>query len=133
MAQVSEEYQGASEAVVVSTHSPAVVGISGHVGAVARGIEERAQPRVRSRLVHRCPRDAAGLRLRLLVDLAVLCITTSAAVFAVGPIHIFAAQRWLGLIFPVLVLVILHAGRSPEQRLDHSLLDTTAHVTGAVS
>src|SRR2546423_3575194 len=72
-------------------------------------------------------------RLRFLVDVVVLYLASSAAMFAdssvlhVGTNHILAAG------FPLLVIVILYARRGPDERLYGSLLDTATHVLGVVS
>jgi len=72
-------------------------------------------------------------RLRFLVDVVVLYLASSAAVFAdssvlhAGKNHILAAG------FPLLVIVILYARRGPDERMYGSLLDTATHVLGVVS
>jgi len=72
-------------------------------------------------------------RLRLLVDIVVLYMASSAALFADPTISGAAANRWIAAIFPLLVLAFMHAGRRREDRLGGSLLDSTTHVLGAVS
>ena len=72
-------------------------------------------------------------KLRLLVDVVVLYVASSAALFADPTISGVAANRWLAAIFPLLVLAFLHAGKGREDRLGGSLLDATTHVLGAVS
>ena len=72
-------------------------------------------------------------KLRLLVDVVVLYLASSAALFADPAISGAVANRWLAAIFPLLVLAFLHAGKGREDRLGGSLLDATTHVLGAVS
>jgi exopolysaccharide biosynthesis polyprenyl glycosylphosphotransferase len=68
----------------------------------------------------------------LLVDVVVLYLASSAALFA-APALGDTASRWLAAAFPLLTLVILRARRSPDDRLHGSLLDTAAYVLGVVS
>jgi exopolysaccharide biosynthesis polyprenyl glycosylphosphotransferase len=71
-------------------------------------------------------------RVCLLLDIVVLYLASSAALFA-APALGDPASRWLAAVFPLLTLVILRARRSPDERLNASLLDTGAYVLGAVS
>jgi exopolysaccharide biosynthesis polyprenyl glycosylphosphotransferase len=72
-------------------------------------------------------------RLRLLVDIVVLYLASSAALFADPAITASAASRWLAAIFPLIVLGFLYASNGKEDRLTGSLVDTTTHVLGIVS
>ena len=60
-------------------------------------------------------------QLRLLVDLVTLYLASSAALFA-APITNDATNRWLAACFPLLTLSILRASRSPDDRLNGSLV-----------
>ncbi len=71
-------------------------------------------------------------RLRFTVDATVLYLAAVAALLA-SPRRDLTAGRWLILVFPILVLVIIHARRGPDERLRASRLDTAAHVLGVVS
>lgn len=71
-------------------------------------------------------------RVCLLLDVVVLYLASSAALFA-APALGDPASRWLAAAFPLLTLVILRARRSPDERLNGSLLDTGAYVLGVVS
>jgi hypothetical protein len=71
--------------------------------------------------------------LRLLADVVVLYMASSAALFADASIRASVANRWLAVLFPMLVLMILHARRSPDGRFCGSLGDSSGHVFGAVS
>jgi exopolysaccharide biosynthesis polyprenyl glycosylphosphotransferase len=71
-------------------------------------------------------------RLRLLVDVVVLYLASSAALFA-APVGGDGANRWLAAAFPLATLAILYARRGPDERLYASTLDTGAHVLGVVS
>jgi exopolysaccharide biosynthesis polyprenyl glycosylphosphotransferase len=78
--------------------------------------------------------DASGWsRLRLLVDIVVLYLATSAALFASTPVRIQHGERWLAAMFPILVIGILYARRSPDDRLTGSRLETLGNVIGVVS
>jgi exopolysaccharide biosynthesis polyprenyl glycosylphosphotransferase len=72
-------------------------------------------------------------RLRFLVDVVVLYLASSAALFAAPPVRVVGTNHALAAIFPLVVLVILYARRSPDDRLSGSLLDTSAHVLGVIS
>ena len=72
-------------------------------------------------------------RLRLLVDIVVLYLASSAALFADPRISGAVANRWLAAIFPLIVLAFAYAGNGRQDRLGGSLLDATTHVLGAVS
>ncbi|HTP20019.1 MAG TPA: sugar transferase [Solirubrobacteraceae bacterium] len=72
-------------------------------------------------------------KVRLLVDIVVLYLASSAALFADPAISGIVANRWLAAIFPLLVLAFLRVGTAREDRLGGSLLDSTTHVLGAVS
>jgi exopolysaccharide biosynthesis polyprenyl glycosylphosphotransferase len=71
-------------------------------------------------------------RLRLLLDLLLLYVAASVALFA-APTPISSGDRWSAVVFPVLALVILHARRRPDERLHDSALDAAARVLGVVS
>ncbi len=78
--------------------------------------------------------DARGwARLRLLLDLFVMYIATTAAVFTSAPVHIVSGERLLAAVFPLVVVGLMHARRSPDDRLWGSLLETCVHVIGVVS
>ena len=72
-------------------------------------------------------------RLRLLVDIVVLYLASSAALFADPRISSAVASRWLAAIFPLIVLGFLYASKGKEDRLGGSLVDSTTHVLGVVS
>jgi exopolysaccharide biosynthesis polyprenyl glycosylphosphotransferase len=72
-------------------------------------------------------------RLRLLLDIVVLYLATSAALFASTPGRIMHGERWLAAMFPILVIGILYARHSPDDRLTGSRLETLGNVIGIVS
>jgi exopolysaccharide biosynthesis polyprenyl glycosylphosphotransferase len=72
-------------------------------------------------------------RLRGLTDVVVLYLASSAALFAVSSVRQVSVNHWIAATFPLVVLAILHARRSPDERLSGSLLDACAHVVGVVS
>ena len=71
-------------------------------------------------------------RTRLLVDLVMLTLASSAAVFAGPDLHT-GTNRLLAALFSVVVVLILHARRNGDDRLQASILDTATGVIGAVS
>jgi hypothetical protein len=75
----------------------------------------------------------AWSRLRFLVDVIVLYLAASAALFAATSARATAANHVLAAGFPLLVLTFLHTRRGPDDRLYGSLLDTAANVLGIVS
>jgi exopolysaccharide biosynthesis polyprenyl glycosylphosphotransferase len=72
-------------------------------------------------------------RLRFLVDVVVLYLASSAALFADGAIRSDATNHILAAGFPMLAMAILYARRGPDERLYGSLLDTATHVLGVIS
>jgi exopolysaccharide biosynthesis polyprenyl glycosylphosphotransferase len=70
--------------------------------------------------------------IRLLVDVVVICLASSAAAFA-APIAGSPGTRWLAVSFLLLTLAMLYARRNPDDRLAASTFDTSAHVLGSVS
>jgi exopolysaccharide biosynthesis polyprenyl glycosylphosphotransferase len=72
-------------------------------------------------------------RLRFLVDVVVLYLASSAALFAHSSISNDSTNHLLAAGFPVLVIAMLQARRGPDDRLYGSLLDTATHVLGVVS
>jgi exopolysaccharide biosynthesis polyprenyl glycosylphosphotransferase len=71
-------------------------------------------------------------RLRLAVDLLVLCLASASALVAT-PAPASGTSLLLAIAFPVLALTILHARRTPDERLHGSALDTVVHVLGVAS
>ena len=71
-------------------------------------------------------------RLRLLVDVVVLYLASSAALFA-APDADGSLSRWLAAAFPLVCLGLLHARSGPDDRLHGSVLDSAAFVMGMVS
>ncbi len=63
----------------------------------------------------------------------VLCLASIATLVADSGIRSRTSSVLLASAFPFLVLAILHARRSPDDRLPGSLFDTCANVLGAVS
>jgi len=72
-------------------------------------------------------------RIRAVVDLVVLYMAASAAVFASSTVGTLPGSHWFAAIFPLVMLVIMRARRSPDDRLSGSMLETVAHVIGGVS
>jgi exopolysaccharide biosynthesis polyprenyl glycosylphosphotransferase len=71
-------------------------------------------------------------RLRLLMDVVVLYLASSAALFA-APGADGTLSRWLAAAFPLLCLALLHARSGPDDRLHGSVLDSAAYVMGMIS
>jgi exopolysaccharide biosynthesis polyprenyl glycosylphosphotransferase len=70
--------------------------------------------------------------MRLLLDVAMLCLASTAALYA-GPIPRTGDTHWLAAVFPPLTLAILRVRQDPDERLHTSFLDTAAHILGAAS
>jgi exopolysaccharide biosynthesis polyprenyl glycosylphosphotransferase len=70
---------------------------------------------------------------RALMDAVVLCLATSAALFASTEIRLSSGEHWLAAVFPLVVLALMVFRRSPDDRLSGSLLETCMHVVGVVS
>jgi exopolysaccharide biosynthesis polyprenyl glycosylphosphotransferase len=75
----------------------------------------------------------AWSRLRFLVDVVVLYLASSAALFADAPVRSGAENHLVAAAFPLVVLVILHIRQAPDDRLYGSLLETASNVIGVVS
>lgn len=71
-------------------------------------------------------------RMRLVGDVVVLYLASSAALLA-NPLSSDGVGRWLTAVFPLVTIAVLHARRTPDQRLQASVFDTGAYVLGAVS
>jgi exopolysaccharide biosynthesis polyprenyl glycosylphosphotransferase len=71
-------------------------------------------------------------RLRLLVDVVVLYLASSAALFA-SPDATGSLSRWLAAGFPLVCLALLHARSGPDDRLHGSVLDSASYVMGMIS
>jgi exopolysaccharide biosynthesis polyprenyl glycosylphosphotransferase len=65
----------------------------------------------------------------MLADAAVLCAASSVAVMTSSE----RAEWWVALVFPVVTLAFLCAGRTPDERLRASAIDAVARVLGGVS
>jgi len=74
----------------------------------------------------------AWSRIRLLVDVVVLYLAATAALFA-APIPRNGTIEWLAAVFPIITIAIMHARQSPDDRLQGSSLETGANVLGVVS
>jgi exopolysaccharide biosynthesis polyprenyl glycosylphosphotransferase len=90
------------------------------------------RPELLGRAVARVLDARTWARLRLLVDVVVLYLAASAALFA-APVMGASVNRWLAATFPLITLGVVHARRNPDERLHASILDTVTHVLGAVS
>jgi exopolysaccharide biosynthesis polyprenyl glycosylphosphotransferase len=75
---------------------------------------------------------AAWTQLRVVVEVVVLYLSSTAALFA-APVAQSGSGHWLAATFPILTLAVLHARRDPDERLSGSLVDTGTHVLGVVS
>jgi exopolysaccharide biosynthesis polyprenyl glycosylphosphotransferase len=104
-----------------------------HAARTARIAVERSSSRLATNTLTRSLDARAWSHLRSLVDLVVLYLAASAALFADASVRIVADDRWVAAIFPLAVFCLMHARRSPDERLKGSLIDTFAHVVGVVS
>jgi exopolysaccharide biosynthesis polyprenyl glycosylphosphotransferase len=72
-------------------------------------------------------------RLRWAADTLVLCLATLAALLADATIARSSEDRIVAVGFAIVVMAVLQVRRTPDERLDGSLLDTIATVLGIVS
>ncbi len=72
-------------------------------------------------------------RLCRTLDLVALCAGSAAAVLSDPALRTAASHWWLALVFPPLVLAVLHHRRGGNERLKGSLLEATARLLGAVT
>jgi exopolysaccharide biosynthesis polyprenyl glycosylphosphotransferase len=72
-------------------------------------------------------------RILLATDYLVLYLGAALALLGDGSVRAVPTNRWLAAIFPVLVVTVMRARRSPDDRLKASLLNTFAYVLGVVS
>jgi exopolysaccharide biosynthesis polyprenyl glycosylphosphotransferase len=72
-------------------------------------------------------------RLRLFADVVILYLAACAAALGDPTVRSEGATGWIAVSFPLVVLAMLYARRTPDSRLQGSLLDTTVHVLGVVS
>jgi exopolysaccharide biosynthesis polyprenyl glycosylphosphotransferase len=100
-----------------------------HAASPAQVIWEHAPRSARATIF--APREWA--RLRLCADVVVLYVAVAAAVFASPGPRPDDLNIALALLFPIFVIAMLRARRSPDSRLNASLLDTVAYALGAVS
>jgi exopolysaccharide biosynthesis polyprenyl glycosylphosphotransferase len=99
----------------------------------AIGVAHRPLSDVATRASARLLDGRSWTRLRLFSDAIVLYLASSAALLADTSIRTVVANRWLAASFPIVVLAMLHVRRTPDERLNGSMLDTGAHVLGVVS
>lgn len=72
-------------------------------------------------------------RTQLLLDIVVLYVASSFALFADTPVRIVTSNRWLAALFPLVLVGMMRARRSPDERLNVSILETVTYVLGVVS
>ena len=106
--------------------------VASHAAPPATISLRAGRPELIGRAVARVLDARTWSRLRLLVDVVVLYLAASAALFA-APVMGDSVNRWLAATFPLITLAIVHARRNPDERLHASVLDTITHVLGAVS
>jgi exopolysaccharide biosynthesis polyprenyl glycosylphosphotransferase len=96
-------------------------------------LDPRARQRLARRICTRMLNEHQWARVQVINDIFVLSLASSIALFADSPVHAVAFDRWLAALFPVLVLVMLRARRSPADRLKATVLETVSWVMGVVS
>ncbi len=114
-----------SSKAAVPSSTPAGVGTAVGVAKPLRGLIARACVRLAD------PRD--WLRIRLLTDAVLLYVAAGLALFVDAGLSGTSSDQWLAVSFPPVALTLLHARRSPDDRLNVSLLETFANVLGVVS
>ncbi len=109
---------------------------SGHAATapgLAREFSPHASPAAgRVTLAARVLDAPTWSRLCLAVDLLVLCAASASGLLA-SPVRTSGDSLFLAIGFPLLALTILHARRTPDERLPGSALDTVVHVLGVAS
>lgn len=88
----------------------------------------RSAPRAPERLFD----DRHWQRRRLLIELLLLYAGSAAALFASRAPHL-PAYWVLGIVFPLLVVAMLDARRSSQERIDGSVLDLAVQILGVIS
>jgi exopolysaccharide biosynthesis polyprenyl glycosylphosphotransferase len=73
------------------------------------------------------------LRILLVSDFVVLYLASCLALLANTPVRAITGNRWLAVAFPLLVVTLMRARRSPDSRLNVSLIETFAYVLSVVS
>jgi exopolysaccharide biosynthesis polyprenyl glycosylphosphotransferase len=102
--------------------APPSAGVNiGPRGRVAAGVARRALD-VRS-----------WSRLRLLLDTVVLYAASGMVLAASDAAYRSWTAAWVAASFPLLVLVLLRTRRTPDERLNGTLVDIGAHVLGVIS
>ncbi len=84
-------------------------------------------------LTHPAVRPRWWLRARFVIDSIVLGGAALAAVLGQRPSQLTTGAWSLAIAYPLLVIVLLYARRSPDDRLSQSALDVFAHVLGVTS
>ncbi len=108
---------------------------AGHAAeAQAHGIRlGHAENNLATPILARLLAPRAWSRLRLLVDVVVLYLAASAAVFGAAHVGVVVDNHLVAVIFPLLAILAMRARRSPDERLSGSIVETEAHVIGSLS
>jgi len=108
---------------------------AGHAAeAQAHGIRlGQAENRLASPILTRLLSPRAWSRMRLLVDMLVLYLAASAAVFGAAHVGVVVDNRWIAVVFPLLAVVAVRARRCPDERLFGSIVETETHLIGSIS
>ena len=77
------------------------------------------------------PRSWGGVRAT--ADLIVLYLASSAALFGLHAVDHTWTNRWLAATFPLAIAGLMRAHRTPDERLNGTLLDIAAYALGVVS
>src|SRR5581483_3664010 len=72
-------------------------------------------------------------RLRLAVDALILSVTIALSLLAGPTVDRSYSESWVGLLFGIAVIAMLHARPAPDDRLNASALETFNNVLGIVS
>jgi exopolysaccharide biosynthesis polyprenyl glycosylphosphotransferase len=72
-------------------------------------------------------------RIRLLTDLVVLYVASVMALFADPHLQSVTSSRVTAFVFPLVVTALLRIRRSPDDRLNVSMLEVVAYVLGIIS
>lgn len=71
--------------------------------------------------------------LRALIDVIVLYVAASLMLFGNRAVQIDTTDRWVAVLFPLIVLVLLHQRGGRSSRLSGAMSEAAGHVLGVVS
>jgi exopolysaccharide biosynthesis polyprenyl glycosylphosphotransferase len=104
-----------------------------HIATAGVTVAPRARTHLATQIARQLLNPHGWARVRLLTDIVVLCVASSMALFADPTVRAVSSNRIMAVFFPVVVTLMMRTRRTPDERLNVSLLDTFAYVLGVVS